>query len=91
MPQPRRRDEFFVWEDNRAAAELFLALSTQWRTAGMDGVPTGLDYAAIPATARMRATKMTPALFADIRLMEHAALDAWAEQRRREPLPGRTR
>lgn len=80
-----------MWEDNRAAVGLFLALGTQWRSAGMEGEPSGLDYTAIPVTARLRAVRMTPTLFAEIRIMEHAALTAWAEKRRRAAASRRSR
>ena len=64
-----------------AAARLFLALGTQWKTAGMAGIPTGLDYSAIRPAAEALQLEMTPSLFDDLRLMEHEALAAMAEQR----------
>lgn len=33
-----------VWPENWQAWELFASLQTQWRTAGMTGQRTGLDY-----------------------------------------------
>ena len=36
---------------NWDAVRLFVAVQTQWRYAGMSGVPTGLDYAGCRAVA----------------------------------------
>ncbi len=65
--------------DELAPVSLFLACATQWRRRAMTGQRMGLDYAAVPATAGMLDMRMTPALFADLRHMEDAALDALAE------------
>ncbi len=65
--------------DEVPAVALFLALGTQWRRHPMTGMLLGLDYAAVPPTAAMTGTEMTPALFADLRLMEDAAIGALAE------------
>jgi len=42
--------EFRLWSEHVDAARLFDAACTQWRYAGMEGVPTGLDYAGVRAT-----------------------------------------
>lgn len=67
------------WPENRPATLVFLALRTQWRT-GMNG-PTGLDYSALPEV--WRRCKVPPAerddAFADLQVMEHAALAAMHE------------
>lgn len=59
---------------------LFFALGTQWRwlSVPMSGVTLrmGIDYGAVAATALLVGTVMTPQLFADIRVMESAALSA---------------
>lgn len=60
--------------DEFDAVELFLAMTSQWRTHPMAGVRLGLDYAALPATAAMLGKTMTPRLFDDIRHMEGVAL-----------------
>ncbi len=62
---------------------LFLALGTQWRRHGMTGMRLGIDYTAIEPTARLHDIATSPAIMADIRLMEGAALDAFAERERR--------
>jgi hypothetical protein len=64
------------------AAGLFLALSTQWRTAGLAGALTGLDYGAIRPTADLLGLALTPAHFTDLRLIEAGALKASAERAR---------
>lgn len=61
---------------------LFCALGTQWRFAGMDGQPTGIDYAAVPPTAAALGIEMTAERFGDLRAMENAALAALREKRR---------
>ena len=43
----------------------------------MIGARTGLDYTAIPAVAAMTGLAMTAERFADLRIMEGAALAAW--------------
>lgn len=69
-----------IWPENLPAFEAFAALLTQWRV-GMSGA-TGLDYAAIPATLDMLGVSADRrALFADLRAMEAAALDAMRERR----------
>lgn len=45
----------------------------------MTGHRTGVDYAAIRPTADLYEIKPTPALMSDIRMMEAAALAAFAE------------
>lgn len=74
---------FEVLPENQAAVELFVAVQTQWRVAGMGGLPVGLDYAGVEAAGRLLGTAMTPVLFDDLRLMEGAALRAMTEGRRR--------
>ena len=66
-----------VWPDNAKSVDLLIAMSTQWRVGGM-GAATGLDYSALPEI--WRRLKVPPAqrdeLFADLQLMERAALKA---------------
>lgn len=61
---------------------LFLALATQWRRAGMEAAPVGLDYAAVEPTAKWTGIAMTEERFADLRAMEAVAL-AEAGRRRK--------
>jgi hypothetical protein len=66
-----------------AAAEAFLAVSSQWRCAGLaDGrlVRTGLDYAGVRAALEMAGMGMTPDLWSDLRVIETAAINAQGER-----------
>ena len=68
-----------VWEENVAALEAFLAVSTQWRClAHADGsvVRTGLDYTAVRDGFGLREIVMTPALWLDVQLIELGAIAA---------------
>jgi hypothetical protein len=64
-----------VWPDCWDAALLFVDCMTQWR-ASMSGF-YGLDYAGVLAAMEMKGVKRKarPQLFADIRVMEGAALE----------------
>lgn len=63
-----------VYPCTLAALDLMAALGTQWRV-GQGGV-TGLDYAAAESALRLQRTPRSqwPQLFADLRVMERAAL-----------------
>ena len=41
-----------VWPENMKTVEVFVAMFTQWQTAGMDGAPVGLRYESLPAVMR---------------------------------------
>lgn len=62
------------------AVEAFLLCQTQWRLAGM-GSPIGLDYAGVQAALHLNGVAATTELFQDLRVMEHAAVEALAERR----------
>jgi hypothetical protein len=70
-----------VWPDNWLSVHVFDALSTQWRV-GMSGA-IGLDYNAIPPVLRMSEVprKQWADLFADLRVMESAALQKMREKK----------
>lgn len=68
--------------DEAISVSLFMALGTQWQRHAMTGLRIGLDYAAIPPAAGMMNIDMTPRRFADLRAMEAAALDVFAERPR---------
>lgn len=84
---PAEADEepmFWLWPDHLPAFEAWAMVQTQWRYAGMQGLATGLDYAGVWVAIRARwpgASGRQRLVFADLQLMERAALDAWAEQR----------
>ena len=52
---------------------LFIDLATQWTVTGM-GEIVGLNYAAVEAVMRMKKLTKRDRLFADIQIMELAAL-----------------
>lgn len=68
-----------LWPENLPAVDLYLAVQTQWRYAGMDGQPTGYDYAGIRAAMALRGDP--PELFADLQVLESAYLDIVTAQR----------
>lgn len=70
-----------LWPDMTDALRLFEAMMSQWRMSGMGG-PTGLDYAAIPATARLLGIKggALRRAFDGLRVMEAEALAWFGEQ-----------
>ena len=63
-----------IWPDNQAAVELFISISTQWRT-GPNGL-TGLDYNVL--FVRLDRLPLNPEqheqLFQDVRILEIEAL-----------------
>jgi len=64
-----------VWPENWNVVLVFLALMTQWRI-GFAGV-TGLDYSALVAVMEINEVPRADRrqMFADIRVMEAAALE----------------
>jgi hypothetical protein len=70
-----------IMPENWGALRVFLGLETQWRRAGVAGVPTGLDYAAIPVVCSMLGVLADADLLARLRVIEGAALAALAERR----------
>lgn len=72
-----------IWPENVQSVNLFLCVGTQWRVGGM-GDPTGRDYPAVFATMdrmlRSETQERKDALFADLQVMERAALDERAKK-----------
>lgn len=62
---------------------MFLAMGTQWRRAGMGGVPTGLDYAPLPAVCRALRVRLDAGLLGRLQVIEVAAVDAMLKVARR--------
>lgn len=77
----QRQTPFEVLESNAEALALFLACATQWRLAGMEAVPVGLDYAGVAAAANGLGMALAGGLFEGIQIMERAALDVLLERR----------
>lgn len=83
--ESRARDAVIeIVEDDQDIVALFMALGTQWRVHPMSGYRLGLDYAAIRPTAELLGFAINPAIMADLRAMEGAALDEWARKASRE-------
>lgn len=71
-----------VWAENWGVLELFLACATQWRVDGMSGTVLGLDYPGVEALLRLRRVRDRAAVFADLQVMERAALEVLHRRRR---------
>jgi len=66
--------EAAIWPENWGAVRVFAAMSTQWRRAGMAGVPVGLDYAVLPVVAAAHGVACDGDLLARLAMIESAAL-----------------
>lgn len=78
---PEAPPVFHLWPEHLPALALWSDVQTQWRV-GMAG-PTGLDYAGVrasPAFVALRRSKREK-VFADLCIMEAAALQAWRDKR----------
>ena len=75
-----------VWPENWSAWALFDEMGGQWRTRGMGGMPYALDYG--PLLMRMERLRLSDIeyenLFADVRVLEHAALKQMKESEAHE-------
>lgn len=76
--------DFELFEDNAYAVHVFQRMRTQWRTRGMDGQITGLDYAGFGMVARVCGVppKQRVQVFEDMQLLELETLAITAEQRK---------
>ena len=76
-------EETIVWDINWNTFQLFNALTTQWRVAGMGGA-TGLDYSVIPAVGKMLGFKQKQIneMFPDLQVMENEALITMGENQK---------
>jgi len=76
VPSDYENEEAEVWPENMPVINLFSAISTQWRTGGMGGGVSGLDYNVL--FARMERMKLSEQdyewMFNDIRAIESEAL-----------------
>ena len=73
-------DEFELWPEHQAVVLLFMDLQTQWRLCPM-GRCRGFDYAALESVLRLKsvAPDQWAGLFADLQVMERAALAFWSK------------
>lgn len=69
----QQRADFEVFEENRAALEIFLRVSTQWIAA--EGVARGLNYQSLRWVIEMYAPERSREMFEAVTIMEGAALD----------------
>lgn len=74
--------DFPLWPENERVWNLFVACATQWQHAGMDGMKVGLNYAGVEIVALRTNCKLGRERFADLQLLENAALVAWSDQAR---------
>ena len=77
-------EPWHLWPCNVRTWGLWMRLQTQWRTGGMGGQPTGLDYAAVWATLERLGVRRRREVFEHLQAMERAALTAWGERREQE-------
>jgi hypothetical protein len=72
-----------VLPENVPAISVFIGVFSQWDTAGMDGIRTGIKREAIPMA--MAARRIPPEQLGDIvarlEILERAALSHWASTR----------
>lgn len=82
MGNMKTAEDFELFEDNVQSARVFDAMTTQWRRGGMDGIPTGLDYAPLPVVMRLCGVKPSErrAVFEDVRTMELETLNVMSER-----------
>lgn len=82
MKAPARRAEegLEILPANWPAVEVFVAMGTQWRRAGMGGTAIGLDYAALPAVCQALGHTLDGDLFGRLRRIEAGAIGAMAER-----------
>lgn len=73
-----------VWPENIPAVDAFLAVTTQWRVLATAAGPlgwSGLDYQGVRAGFDLAGITPTPALWADVQLIEAGALTALNRRR----------
>lgn len=76
-------DVIEIGEEDGNVVALFMSLDTQWRVHPMTGSRLGIDYGAIKPTAELFGLSIDAGIMADLRVMEIAALNEYAEQARR--------
>ena len=78
------KDVVYLWPCNVHVWNAWLALQSQWRTAGMDGRKTGLDYQSVVVFLRT-ALHVRPRRISEMLLgfqaMEVASLRGWSDKR----------
>ena len=85
LPAMEEPEAMPVLEENWEALHVFAVCGTQWRRAGMEAQPVGLDYTAVEAVLRMHQVADVRDCFERVRVIETGALakireDAQAER-----------
>ena len=65
-----------MFPENWPTLELFVAMATQWRRAGMAGLPAGLDYGVLPVVTTSLGQVLNRELLTRLRVMEDAYMGA---------------
>jgi len=78
----REETDFDLYPENESAINVFLAMRTQWRTAGLSGRPYGFDYSALPFVMDLAGIKADQRLevFGQVRLAESTVLEFLDQQ-----------
>lgn len=82
MGAPELPNEFYLWPEHEQSYVLWLSVQTQWRESW--GGRTGLCYEGVraaPAFIGIKGRRKREQCFADVCIMERAALEAWRESR----------
>lgn len=68
---------FELWPEHMPACTVLVAMQTQWRRAGMAGIPTGLEYSVLPAVMTLLEIPQPSQrdVFDELRVMEQAVLE----------------
>lgn len=74
LAEPEDEEPFALFPSNWDAFMLFLGTSTQWRTTGMGGTHTGLDYVAMEVVARAMEITIDKRIFWRIKVIEGVAV-----------------
>ena len=78
MPPPLP-PAFALWPGQEVPVRAFLAVSTQWRVAGM-GAVIGLDYAGARAGLEAEGITVSPDDWRDLRAIEAGALEGFGSK-----------
>ncbi len=79
----RQAEVLEVMPGNWGAVRVFFGMGSQWRRAGMVGVATGLDYAALPVVCGALDVALDAALLDRLRVLEGEAVQVMADRMRR--------
>ena len=69
IPEPEPEKDFFVFEENWPAIDLFLKVQTQWRIGGLGNL-SGLCYADVLTIGRLYEIPNLVEVFEDLQVLE---------------------